>query len=611
MFPLRRSALLVAVCCASAALIAPSASAAPGGEQRGNGPDNRLKDLQILAVNDFHGNLEAPAGSSGRVVTGHTVDAAGKVVDTTVDAGGAAYLSTHLTNLRQGQRSTFTVSSGDAIGASPLLSAAFHDEPTIEALRIMDVDAATVGNHEFDEGYRELLRIVRGGCIDDGDGADNQNSCAQHTYRGTGFPVLAANVYYAGTTKTILPAYTVLEDKGIKLGVIGVVLKDTANIVTKGGIVGIDFGDEVEAVNRAAAALRARGVHTMVALVHQGAEAKKMPWTAPTGVTYPAGTAFDARCTSGTTDLLDGSAILPIARLIDADVDAILTAHSHVAYACEVPDPKGVNRPVTQSLSFGRLITQLQFKYDPKTKDVRRDLTSAGQVIVTRDVTPDPRITALIASYSELIKPIASRVLGQITSAVTKAPNAAGESLLGDLVADAQLADTSVTGGGTPVIAFMNPGGIRADLTMTSAGGPGVVTFADAFAVQPFNNYLVSMTMTGAQLSTLLTQQFTGANAAAPRILQVSRGFSYAWRQGLAGPEIVPGSMLLNGVPIDAAQSYRIVANSFLSDGGDGFGAFTGATNKIFGGLDIDGFARYLQASSPYTPVPGQRITRL
>ena len=573
------------------------------------GPDRRLKDVQLLAFNDFHGNLEPPAGSGGRVVVGHTVDAAGKVTDATVDAGGAAYLATHLARMRAGQQTSFTLETGDLIGASPLISAAFHDEPTIEAARLMGVQAGVVGNHEFDEGYAELLRIVRGGCIDDGAGKDNQNSCAAQPYRGAGFPVLAANVYRKGTTTPILPSYTVLQDNGVRLGVIGVVLKDTANIVTQAGIKDLDFGDEVAAINRAAAELKAHGVNAMVALVHQGGNGPKRAWVGPDGKSYPATTTYDARCTPGTTDLLDGSPILPIVKGADAAVDGILTAHSHVAYQCDVPDPAGKPRPVTQAASFGRLVTDLHFSYDPATKDVVRERTWTRQQVVTRDVPADPRVAALIARYAELVKPIASKVLGRITADVTKAQNPAGESALGDLIADAQLADASVAAKGKPVVAFMNPGGIRADLGAAPMGGeqPGEVTYQKAFNVQPFNNYLVSMDMTGQQIYDLLGQQFTGPNASAPKVLQVSAAFSYRWT---GTGTIVDGSVQLGGKAVDKAATYRVVANSFLSDGGDGFAAFTKATNKVFGGLDIDGFAAYLQAHSPYSPAALTRITK-
>ncbi|MBW3083864.1 Endonuclease YhcR [Austwickia sp. TVS 96-490-7B] len=613
------AAALTVLSCAAVAAVADPRSALAEDERARSG---RYRDVQVLAFNDFHGNLQPPSGSGGRVVVGHTVGAGGAVTDATVDAGGAAFLATHLGRLRAGRRATFTVAAGDQVGASPLLSAAFHDEPTMEALRSMGVSAASVGNHEFDKGEKELLRLVRGGCADDSAPGTSSSaaasvesgraqSCPQGRYPGAGFPVLAANVYHKGTTRPILPGGVVLRAGGIRLGVIGVVLKDTATIVTQEGIRDLTFGDEVEAINRQSVQLRRQGVDAIVALVHQGGPIPKQPWTAPDGKTYPANTTYDASCSPGRTDLLTGSPVLPIAAKADASVDAIVTAHSHQAYVCSVPDPRGRPRLVTQAASFGRLITDLHLTYDTRTRAVARDRSWAAQQVVTRDVPADPGVSALIDRYSQRVAPIAGRVVGRISTDVTAAQNPAGESALGDLISDAQLADPSVATKGAPAVAFMNPGGIRADLTYAPGGTdrPGEVTYQEAFAVQPFGNYLVSMDMTGRHIYDLLGQQFTGPNAAAPKVLAVSKGLTYRWRRGQSGPDIVPGSVAIGGVPVDQAKTYRVVANSFLADGGDGFAAFTQATNKVVGRADLMAFEAYLTAHSPYTPGPLERIT--
>ena len=230
-------------------------------------------------------------------------------------------------------------------------------------------------------------------------------------------------------------------------------------------------------------------------------------------------------------------------------------------------------------------------------------------MIVTNgaDVHPAGAITSLIATYQSLVAPIANKVIGHLsgTTSVTRTNDASGESPLGNLIADAQKADPStVTGGKTPEIAFMNPGGIRADLQTTD----GSVTYGSAFAVQPFNNYDVSMGMTGQQILTLLDQQWTGANAASPKILQVS-GITYSYAQSGTSYTLDPASVKVNGAALDPTRTYRVVANSFLSDGGDGFGAFAQASDKYIGGLDIDAFAAFLAAHDPYTPVATDRIT--
>jgi 2',3'-cyclic-nucleotide 2'-phosphodiesterase (5'-nucleotidase family) len=568
-----------------------------------------LKKIQLLSFNDFHGNLEPPSGSSGRIVVGHQLDpVTGKPVDITKDVGGVEYLATHLAQARRGHRNSLTVSAGDIVGASPLLSAAFHDEPTIQAMNQLGLDVTAVGNHEFDEGYRELQRMQYGGCIDDGAGANNQNSCPEGVFTGANFDMLAANVTYAGSNRTILPAYTIKKMHGAKIGFIGMTLKDTPSIVTASGVAGLEFKDEVATANALVPVLRRQGVKAIVVLIHQGGVPAKQQWTDPSGKTWPVNPNYDYACGGGGSLIAASSPILGIAANLDPQIDMVVSGHTHQPYVCSVRDPAGHRRLLTSASSFGRLFTETRLKYDMRKGDIVRASVKGANFPVSRDVAKDAGETALIAKYQDLVRPIASKVIGHINSDVTAAPNAKGESQLGDLIADAQLADPStVTGGQTPVIAFMNPGGIRADLTAANSkyGEPtGDVTFEEAFTVQPFNNYLVSMTLTGQDIYDLLAQQVTGANAGSPKVLQVSNGFSY--QLGPAGA--VDGSVTLKGVPIDKAASYRIVTNNFLSDGGDGFPSFTKGSGKYFGGLDIDAFASYLPAVSPYTPGALTRI---
>ncbi|SFC33889.1 5'-nucleotidase [Nocardioides terrae] len=570
-----------------------------------------LQDIQLLSFNDFHGNLQPPSGSGGRLVTGHHIDpATGTPVDETTDVGGVEYLATHLAQARAGHRDSLTVAAGDIIGASPLLSAAFHDEPTIEAMNALGLDATAVGNHEFDEGYLELQRMQNGGCIDDGDGANNQNSCAAHEFPGADFDYLAANVKYVGTDDTILPSYTIKRLHGAKIGFIGMTLKGTPDIVTASGVAGLEFTDEVQTANALVPVLRRQGVKAIVVLLHQGGTPSPQTWTDPaTGTSYTVNPEYDYACDGGGSLIAASSPVLDIAANLDPEIDMVISGHTHQPYVCDVKDPAHHDRLVTSASSFGRLFTETDLKYSRRTGDIVRSSVKGSNLLVTRDVAKDPAETAIIDQYSELVKPIASRVLGRITTDVTRTPNAAGEQPLGDLIADAQLADPStVTNGQTPVIAFMNPGGIRADLSYAASPygeAPGDVTFDEAFTVQPFNNYLVSLTLTGQDIYDLLTQQVTGSNAGFHKILQVSDGFSYQLTP--SGP--VDGSVTLNGTPIDKAASYRVVTNNFLQGGGDGFPAFTNGTDVYYGGLDIDAFADYLEAHSPYTPAPLDRIT--
>ncbi len=568
-----------------------------------------VMDIQILSFNDFHGNLEPPSGSSGRVVVDHALNATKTAaVDVNRDAGGVEYLATHLKEAREGHKNTLTVAAGDIIGASPLLSAAFHDEPTIESMNLLGLDASAVGNHEFDEGYKELQRMQNGGCINDGAGANNQNSCADHYFKGANFDYLAANVKYAGTDKTILPPYTIKYVNGARIGFIGMTLKDTPSIVTASGVAGLQFTDEVATANALVPELRRKGVNAIIVLIHQGGTPDQQTWVGPDGKPYKVNPTYDYTCAEGGS-LKPDSPIIPIAKGLDPAIDMVISGHTHQPYVCDIKDPAGQSRLVTSASSFGRLFTETDLKYDRITRDIVRASVSGSNMVVTRDVPKDAAQTTLIGQYKTLVKPIASKVLGKITTDVDRKANPAGETPLGDLIADAQLKDPSVvTGGQTPVIAFMNPGGIRADLVYNASSqgeAPGDVTFEEAFTVQPFNNYLVSMTLTGQNIYDLLTQQVTGANSGSgSKTLQVSQGFTYTMTP--TGP--VDGSVALNGTPISKTATYRVVTNNFLSDGGDNFKAFTAGTGKYFGGLDIDGFASYLPGVSPYTPGPLVRI---
>src|SRR6478672_7269296 len=309
----RLMGVAVAGICA-AALAAPALAAPTAGPDTSKAPGKTQFPIQILSFNDFHGNLEAPQGSSGRLQTG-------PASSQTTDVGGVEYLATHLKAARVGHDKTVTVAAGDMVGASPLLSAAFHDEPTVEALNSLGLEATSVGNHEFDEGYKELQRLQTGGCIDDGDGANNQNSCPSGTFTGAKFQYLAANVVEKATGKTILPPYWVKNFNGAKIGFIGMTLKDTPSIVTASGVAGLEFTDEVETANALVPVLRARGVNAIVVLIHQGGTPNRT-------ATYPGGpntkpatgleNRFDYACAKGSSaELMDDSPILPIARNLD------------------------------------------------------------------------------------------------------------------------------------------------------------------------------------------------------------------------------------------------------------------------------------------------------
>jgi 5'-nucleotidase len=521
--------------------------------------------VRLLAINDFHGNLQPPSGSSGRISTGPT---------TTVDAGGAEYLATHLKRLRAGRRHTFAVAAGDNIGGSPLISGLFHDEPTIEALNRMRFDVSGVGNHEFDEGRRELRRMQRGGChpvdgCQDGD-----------PFTGAAFQYLAANVFLAGTRRTVLPAVEIERAGRQRVAFIGLTLEGTPLIVTPAGVQGLEFRDEVRTTNALVRKLRRRGIETIVVLIHEGGQQN-----AP----FAQGFMDVNRCDNFT------GAIQPIVAALDREVDAVVSAHTHQPYVCRF---NGI--PTTSAASFGRLITTIDLRIDGRRGDVERVRTRNH--IVTRTVAPDRRQTRLIAKYDALAAPIANRVVGTASADITRAANAAGESALGDVIADAQLAATAPTDFGGAVVAFMNPGGIRADLAA------GEVTYGELFTVQPFNNVMTVKTMTGDMIRRLLEQQFEIASP--PRILQVSRGFTYSYDTTRpAGSRV--SNIAIGGTPIDLAASYRVAMNNFLADGGDGFTVFREGTDQLGGEIDLDVLVAYFMANSPVAPGPQNRITRL
>ncbi|WP_369247561.1 bifunctional UDP-sugar hydrolase/5'-nucleotidase [Streptomyces sp. R41] len=547
----------------------------------------RYQDVQLLSFNDLHGNLEPPSGSSGRV-TELQADGTTK----TIDAGGVEYLATHLRQARKNNKYSITAAAGDMVGASPLISGLFHDEPTIDALNKLDLDVTSVGNHEFDEGAKELARLQNGGCHPkDGCYDDSEE------FTGADFPYLAANVTDEKTGKPILKPYWVWKKNGVKVGFIGVTLEGTPNIVSAEGVKGLKFGDEVETINKYAKVLQRQGVKSIVALIHEGGA--------------PASTAYNYDCDSpGAGDGISGP-IVDIAKNVTPAVDALVTGHTHQAYACTVPDPAGNPRMVTSASSFGRLYTDTTLTYDRWTGDIARTAVKSANHVVTRDVAKAADMTALISKWKTLSAPIASRPIGYIAGEIG---NTGTESPLGDLIADAQLAYAKSVDPEAD-LAVMNPGGIRAGLTYTASGseGDGVVTYGEAYTVQPFSNTVNLVNLTGAQLITALQQQVSGANEAAPKILQISSGLTYTLDLTKTGAaRVVADSVKLNNTAIDPTATYRVAMNSFLAGGGDGFAELGKGTNVVVGGDDLAAFESYLTAnSSAATPYPVPAAARI
>ena len=524
-------------------------------------------DLRILAINDFHGNLRPPP------VGIRIADPEDKTKKILVPAGGAEHMATLVKQMRDGHRNSIFVAAGDLIGASPFLSAMFHDEPTIEALSMMGLDISSVGNHEFDEGKAELLRMQNGGC-------HPVDKClGPHPFLGAKFRYLAASTFEKATGKTVFPAYDIRTFDGIPVAFIGLTLKGTPNIISPESAAGLEFRDEAETVNALIPELKALGVEAIVVLIHEGG--------------LPTGDYNECPGISGP--------IVDIVRKFDRAVDIVVSGHTHQAYVCEID-----GRLVTSGDKYGTIVTAIDIKLDPATRDVV-SAKASNTIVRTAAYAKNPEQTALIESYDRFAAPIANRSAGSITETLSRVPNSAGESPLGDVIADAQLAATGAAANGGAVMAFTNPGGVRIDITRRE---DGAVTYADLFASQPFRNQLVTLTLTGKQIKDMLEQQWFDPKR--PRILQVSNGFNYAWDNSRPdGERILADRMSLNGAPIDPTAGYRVTVNNFLAVGGDGFTVLTQGTSQQISVYDIDALNTYFLANSPVAPGATNRIARI
>ena len=561
-------------------------------------------DVRVIAFNDFHGNIDGAnltlRSDPDNIFLTNT---AGQPVG--VPAGGVDYMAGLVRQLKADAPNKVVVSAGDLIGASPLNSALFHDEPTIETMNRLGLQFNAVGNHEFDEGREELLRMQNGGCH-----PTDINSCqgdlvgTPYPFEGAKFNFLAANVVDTQSGKTLFPAYGVKSFKGNRVAFIGMTLKDTPSIVTPAGVAGLEFREEAETVNALIKQLKRRKIEAVVVLVHEGG-------FAPGSINGCSG--------------VSGPIVDIVSRLDDA-VDLVISGHTHQAYNCDLPNSVGRAIPVTSAGSFSRLITAIDLTLDTKTNDIIA--LSAENILVDRTnflgmadpIEPVAEISDIVANYNTIVQPIANRVIGSITADITRATNAGGESALGDVIADAQLEATSPASKGGAVIAVMNPGGIRADFTFagsTAGEGDGNVTYGEAFTVQPFGNSLVVKTLTGQQIYDLLEQQWA-ANQPAPggRILQVSDGFAYKHTfipgsSPLGGKYACDNSVTLNGVPLDKSANYRVTMNSFLATGGDDFTVFNLGTDPLGGDVDLDALEAHFVSQSPVAPGPQNRVERV
>ena len=543
---------------------------------------NPTVEIQILALNDFHGGLEPAAGGTGRI--GST------------DAGGIEYLATHLATRKAANPNTIVVSAGDNIGGSPLLSSLFHDEPTVEALGLAGLEVSALGNHDLDEGWWELYRIQKGGC-------HPVDGCQDGTpYSAAAFSYLAANVMLDPRTadpkrlaqagiegqepRPLLPAYSIRTIAGVRIGIIGLVLQEAPTMILASSTRGLVFEPEAESANEAAAELRAQGVRGIVVVMHEGGD--------------QAGSDING-CEEISTDLVD------LVTAMSDDIDVVVSGHSHQAYNCTID-----GKLVTSAASAGRVLTEIDL--DVRRSDGEIVSKDARNVIVTRDVARDARLTALLAGYQPAAEKVSNRVLGTMTASLSRATTPAGESVMGDIVADALLYGARKTPGANPHLAIWNSGGIRADLTVPPGAASAPITYAQAFSVVPFGNELIVKSLTGAELIQLFEEQFGGAGGTGDRvrIFQVSDGFTYAYDSTRPfGQRIDRSSIRLDGEPLDPSMTYRLATSNYLWDGGDQLAAVKQGRDAVLVGVDYDLFADFIFNNSPLSPTPANRIRKI
>ena len=553
--------------------------------------------LRVIGFNDFHGHLE-PAQ-----LTLTLPDPARPGATLRVPAGGATAFAGLVNALRAGAPHSVVVSSGDMIGAAPLVSTMFRHESTVDVMNRIGVDVAAAGNHEFDAGTAELKRVIGGGCAPNPPGAA-MNSCVLKAYPGARFQLLAANVEGPDGRPLLAPSW-VKQVGPVKVGFIGAVTRSTPGIVVPSGVAGLRFTDEADAINRTAAGLKAQGVHTLIVTMHEGGE-----------IGGRAGGGFgdwnDERCPGLRGPIVD------LAQRITPDVDLILTGHSHQGYRCML-----AGRPVIQSYSYSRGVSATDLWIDPRTGRVdrgatrsrnlpvlnertppaQREVLAAAQPApwdgVLRQARPDAAVAQEVAAFAAAAAPRTQREVGRIGGSFERGA-ANGFNTAGWLIADAQLAATRAAERGGAQLALMNPGGIRADLPCRGTP-PCPVSFGDAFTMQPFGNSLVVMSFSGAELKALLESQQPPGRAA-PHLLVPSASLHYRWVASAPHGERVQ-QVTVDGQPLRPDATYRITVNSYLAEGGDGFSLLTSGRERLGGMVDLDALLEYLQT----TPSPSEQ----
>ena len=516
-------------------------------------------EVNLVAINDFHGQLEAH----------DKIYAFKGEPKRTIRVGGIDTLGGALQAWRAEDPQLLLVGAGDLLGASPAMSSMWADEPTVEAMNLLGLRLSSVGNHEFDRGTVELLRQQNGGC----ESPSPAKACKlRPQFGGAKYAYLSANVVDAVTGTPLLPPYRIEEVKGVRIAFIGTVLRNTAQMVTPSGIASVRFLDEVASINRWAAEIRKQDVATIVLLIHEG------------GVTDEQFDEVDCRRLKGP--------IVNIVKALDPAIRLVISAHSHQGYQCKID-----GRTVTQAESFGHVLTRIKMTFDPQSRSVA-DIEVRNVLMEQGRFVPDPQLAALLTEVKGrsdvlLQRPIARLAVPRISDVL----DTAGESPLGDIATDAQLAATRPLGA---QLVFINHKSLRGELVGGVDGATYVTTYAQVAATHPYGNTLVLMTLTGAQIRAVLEQQnwLASEGSGGRRMLQVSDGFTYQWdSRRAAGSRVVPGSIRLNGAALADQQSYRVAVNNFMAQGGDGYTLFKEGTARLDTGiLDLEALLNYLVA---------------
>lgn len=501
--------------------------------------------IDVVTVNDFHGRIEADGA-----------------------AAGAAVLAGAVKQFREANPNTIFAGAGDLIGASTFTSFINDDNPTIDALNAAGLDVSAAGNHEFDQGWEDLRDRVQ-------DRAD--------------WEYISSNVFVTETGEPALAPAWVKELDGVRVGFVGAVTEDLDSLVSPEGIKDLEVRSIADSVNAVADDLRdgdaSNGeADVVILLVHEGAESTALSAITP------------------------DSPLGEIVYGVDDDVDAIVSAHTHLAYNHVID-----GRPVVSAGQYGENLGLMNLQVDPKTKELIsitneiKPLTAAGKPLYPAV----PEVQAIVDQAKAEADVLGAIKVGDITADFNRArqsngsENRGGESTIGNFVADVQKWSTGAD------IAFMNPGGIRANLTYASSGATdpdGNVTYREAATVQPFANTLVTMTLTGAQLKSVLEEQWQPAGSARPFLkLGVSEGLVYTYDPTAAqGSRIT--SITMNGAPLDAAGTYTVAANSFLAGGGDNFATFKGIEGKRdTGKIDLQSMVDWFDANKTASPDYAQR----